>query len=75
MTVNELIARLEKFPGDSKVHLAYGYGDYWSTTVAPEIENVSEGQVTHSDYHQMDKLVESEDDEMDSDSRIVVVLE
>lgn len=75
MTVDELIARLEMFPRDAEVHFAYDYGDHWRTTVAPRVTGVTEGLVVRSDYHQMDKIVELDDDETDSDARPVVVLE
>ena len=75
MTVEELIAQLEQFPKDAEVHFAYNYGDHWRTTVAPKVSGAFEGSVVHSAYHQMDKLVELDDDEMDSDARTVVVLE
>lgn len=78
MTVEELIAKLGRFPGNAEVHFAYNYGDYWSTTVAPSVTSVYEGEVEHSDYHNMDKLVElrdDEDDESEPDVRLVVILE
>lgn len=75
MTVEELIAKLGRFPGDAEVHFAYNYGDHWSTTVAPQVTSVFEGAVAHSSYHDMDKLVDFDDDESDSDARVVVVLE
>jgi hypothetical protein len=75
MKVAELIEMLQNYPADMEVHTAYGYGDYWRTTVAPKVTGVFEGAVVRSDYHQMDKLVELDDDEMDSDARTVLILE
>ena len=75
MLVKDLIAILGNYPEDMEVHMAYGYGDYWRTTVAPKIGSVFEGSVSFSDYHSMDKLLELDDDEVDSDSRTVLILE
>ena len=76
MTVQELIEELSHMPQGAKVHFAYGYGDHWRTTVAPRVSRVGTGLVQHSDYHQMDRLVEFDyEDETDSDAREVVILE
>lgn len=58
MTVGELINELQAFPPETEVHFAYPYGDYWRTTVAPPVSSVDEGEVVHSDYHRMPKVVE-----------------
>ena len=70
MTVNELKEYLEQFDGEMEVKFSYNYGDYWRTQVAKDIRGVEEGYVTYSDYHQMDKIDEDEDE----DSKLVVVL-
>lgn len=75
MLVSELRELLRNYPDDMEIHTAYNYGDYWRTTVAPKVTGVFEGAVVHSDYHQMDKLVELDDDETDSDARTVLILE
>jgi hypothetical protein len=75
MKVSELRELLGNYPDDMEIHTAYGYGDYWRTTVAPKVTSLFEGMVVHSDYHQMDKLVELDDDETDSDARTVLILE
>lgn len=75
MKVSELRELLGNYPDDMEIHTAYGYGDYWRTTVAPKVTSLFEGTVVHSDYHQMDKLVELDDDETDSDARTVLILE
>ena len=81
MLVRDLIERLKEYPEDMEVHLAYGYGDYWRTTVAPKITSVSEGEVERSDYYQMDKLITIEEDYDDEDTgetrtvRRVVILD
>lgn len=75
MKVAELIEMLQDYPADMEVHMAYGSGDYWRTVLAPKVSQVSEGSVKYTDYHQTDKLVELDDDEMDSDARTVLILE
>ena len=73
MNVAQLIEQLQDLDQEAEVHFAYNYGDYWRTEVAPKITRVSEGMVAHSDYHQMDKLIEDDSDE--EDVRRVIVLE
>lgn len=75
MLVRDLIELLEGYPEDMEVHMAYGSGDYWRTVLAPPITQVSEGAVAYTEYHRMDKLVELDDDEIDSDARTVLILE
>ena len=58
MTVEQLIKELVNYPPDMQVRFMYNYGDYTRTQVAAEIRCVEEGQVKHSDYHAMDKVVE-----------------
>ena len=62
MTVKELIDELKFFPDDMEVEFAYNYGDYWRTTVCKEIKDVDKGWVEYSGYHRMDKLVEEDED-------------
>ena len=61
MKVAQLIEELQMMDQEAEVHFAYNYGDHWRTTVAPRIDNISEGYVKFSDYHRMDKLVDEED--------------
>lgn len=68
MRVQDLIDALEGFDPNAEVMFSYGYGDYWSTTVAAGVEMIEEGLVTYSQYHQQDKVVEMDDDETDSDA-------
>jgi hypothetical protein len=70
MRVKDLIEELENFDPNSEVVFSYGYGDYWNTTVAAAAEYIDEGHVVWSEYHRQDKVVEMEEDEMDSDGRI-----
>ena len=81
MLVKELIESLKYLDQDAEVHFAYNYGDHWRTTVAPAISQVFDGVAEYSDYHQMDKLIENEEDIYDeetgdfkADVRRVVVL-
>jgi len=75
MKVADLIEVLQGYPADMEVHMAYGSGDYWRTVLAPAVSQVIEGAVKYTEYHRMDKLVELDDDEMDSDARTVLILE
>jgi hypothetical protein len=75
MQVKELIEQLQGMNPDAEVHMAYGYGDYWNTEVAPKIDRVDMGSVVYSDYHRMDKIAESDDSDFDDETlRLVVVL-
>ena len=80
MNVAQLIEELQCMPQDAEVHFTYNYGDHWRTTVAPRVDEVSEGVVERSDYHRMDKLVDDEDcydeetGDYKADVRKVVVL-
>lgn len=81
MKVSELIEQLQCFDEDAEVHVAYGAGDYWRTTLAPKVTQVFNGSVQMSEYHRSDKLIHDEDDmEDDNDEqeykvRHVVVIE
>ena len=61
MLVRDLIELLEGYDADMEVHYAYNYGDHWRTEVAPKVGDVREGVVEFSEYHRMDKMVDSED--------------
>jgi len=80
MTVTELIARLQVYEatgmGNVEVKFAYNYGDYWSTQVAADVDSVEQGEVKYSDYHQMDKVVETDDEdvEVSADTTTVILL-
>ena len=79
MKVSELIAELECYDGDAEVHMAYGAGDYWRTTLAPMVARTFQGTVQKSEYHQTDRLYERDldepEDEEDEPIRRVVVIE
>ena len=63
MTVAELIEYLEEQDKTLEVKFSYNSGDYWRTQVAKDLDSVEVGHVIHSDYHRMDKVVDSEDPE------------
>lgn len=54
---------IEQGCGEMDVVFAYNYGDHWRTTVAPGIDTVESGIVTYSNYHNMDKIVEQDDED------------
>ena len=62
MKVQELIDMLEEFDGDEEVVFAYGYGDYWRNTVAAKPRRVEREPCEYSDYHQMLKVIDRDDD-------------
>ena len=75
MKVKDLIEQLGYMDPEAEVHFEYGYGDHWRTTVAPKVSTVETGLVQYSDYHRMDKVVESDwDDEEDEPKGKEVVL-
>ena len=79
MKVSELITELQCYDEDAEVHMAYGAGDYWRSTLAPKIRSVSNGTVQYTTYHQGDKLVDSDEVEDSEDEefpvRKVVIIE
>lgn len=68
MTVRELINELEFYDDNMEVEFAYNYGDYWNTTVCKTIKDIDTGYVEYSSYHRMDKLVDEDDDEEETDT-------
>lgn len=75
MNVRDLIAALKDMDPEAEVHFTYNYGDHWRTQVAPAVDNVEEGVVTHSAYHSMDKVVDEDDvDDKDEKQRPVVLI-
>jgi len=68
MQVKDLIECLEGMDPEAEVHFAYNYGDHWRTEVAPKIDRVDVGSVVYSDYHRMDKMVESDDSDFDEET-------
>jgi len=76
MKVKDLIEALTAENPEAGVCIAYNYGDYWRTTVAPIIENVDTGYVKYSAYHDMPIIWNgAEVDEVgDKDIENVVIL-
>jgi hypothetical protein len=81
MNVNEMIEALTDLQsqgkGDVEVKFSYNYGDHWRTTVAPSVDAVNLGRVVHSAYHDMDKVVDTDDEseaEDDPAGREVVII-
>jgi hypothetical protein len=72
MNVKQLIELLQEQDPEAQVHYAYPSGDHWRTTVCPEVTDVEEGHVKHSDYHRDTVLVDEE--KVDAKSTVVVVL-
>lgn len=73
MTVRELIEALQASDQNAEVHMTYNYGDHWRTMVAPTIESVEGGAVRHSDYHDMDKVVDDDDEKYDEATQVVLL--
>ena len=63
MQVFQLIERLMDLDPNAEVHFSYNYGDHWHTQVAPAVESVEEGAVEYSNYHNMDKVVDTNDED------------
>jgi len=69
MNVRELIELLQDMDEDLEVHFSYNYGDHWRTEVAPVVDTVEVANVTYSDYHEMHRLVDdNEDDECEDEN-------
>jgi len=81
MKVSDLITALQCYDEDAEVHMAYGAGDYWKSTLAPKVMTVSDGLVQFATYHQSYKLVDSDDIEESAEEdeefpvRKVVIIE
>jgi hypothetical protein len=71
MTVRDLKEMLEGQDDSMEVHIAYNFGDYWRTQVAPKASDADTAMVKYSDYHRMDKIDEEDDDD---NSREVFVI-
>lgn len=66
-TVSELREMLQDLEnagqGELDVVFSYNYGDYWRTTVANVVDSAEEGVIKYSEYHSMNKVVNTEEDE------------
>lgn len=74
MNARDLIELLQQEDPDTEVHFAYDYGDRSHTMVAPTVTEVNVSTVKHSAYHEMDALVDEDDDEGSEEVRRVIVL-
>ena len=74
MKVRDLIKKLLDEDQDAEAHISYAYGDHWHTEVAPKIGSVDSGRVIRSDYHRMDRIVETADEAENSGARSVVIV-
>lgn len=74
MKVAELITALKDMDQNATVHMVYDYGDHWHTKVAPEIKVVDYGEVVHSEYHKMPKMVDEDDERPKGEIKEVVLL-
>jgi hypothetical protein len=63
MTVGQLIEQLQQYDQDSEVRFAYNYGDRWRTLVAEPVRTIENGTVRYSEYHRMDAVTESEEND------------
>lgn len=79
MNVQQLHDQLAELIAGGHAHkdvkFAYNYGDYWRTTVASSIDNISEVHVKYSDYHSMDKVLDDDGEERAEDVRTIIILE
>ena len=76
MTVQELKDQLENFAPDTTVRFGYGYGDHGRTQVAARVRKVDDALVCWSEYHQMDRVVDDEDEDAEevTDAQEVVLI-
>ncbi len=74
MTVGELRALLEDFSDDTPVHFAYNYGDYGRTQVAQPVKNAEEMPIVWSDYHDMPRLADDEEEADEGEELQAVIL-
>lgn len=76
MKVKDLIQELKCFNPKSEICFSYPSGDYWGTELANEVSRVETANVTYSNYHDTNKIVD--DDRLDNydqeDLRQVVVI-
>jgi hypothetical protein len=63
MKVSELIEELQEMDQDLEVKFSYNYGDHWHTQVAANVEGAIMGRTKYSEYHQMHKVLEDDNDE------------
>jgi len=83
MTVGEMIERLQEFDENTPVVFSYEYGDYWRNICANTAgrDDVDEGEVEWSNYHNSwklskdsDEFEDGEDAEGDDERQVAVVI-
>ena len=60
MKVKELIAQLQMENGEAEVCIAQPSHDYWGTTCASEVDHIETADVTWSEYHRKNKVVDDD---------------
>ena len=76
LTVEELREILNDLDGSfdkTPVHIAYNYGDYWHTQVAPGANIARIGSVEWSEYHRMDKVSDEDADEEEGIKQVFII--
>lgn len=63
MNVGELKRELSFFDDEQEVFFAFPSGDYWGTTQAKEVKDLTEEKVAWSDYHRSHKLIDEDHEE------------
>ena len=63
MQVYQLIEQLEYLDPNDEVYFSYNFGDHWNTQVASTVDQVSVGVIKYSAYHNMDKIVDTDDED------------
>jgi len=75
MKVKDLKAQLSFFNDEQEVCFAFPSGDYWGTTQAKEVSNISEDKVAWSEYHNTHKVIDCDrEDRYEQDELKEVVI-
>ena len=69
MTAQELIEILTDLDPETEIYVQHTSGDYWKTQLASPVEDGDLGKITHSSYHNQNKVVEDEGD-YDDDTEV-----
>lgn len=73
MKVADLIDLLQSEDPEMEVAFGYNYGDYARTTVAAKIHMAEVNTVVHSDYHNMDRIIDDDDRNADKARRVLLL--
>lgn len=60
MKVKDLIEELSCFDGEQEVCIAQPSHDYWGTTCASEVDHIEIADVTWSEYHRKNKVIDDD---------------